>query len=103
VCQRGLVWCDYLLEDGRVMPEHRLLMCRQPMPWRDPDSVGDAERLECAARIRKGLQGANPGADRTLLGDIRQYGAYLYLRMKCEEEEPLNDAPLVEPPNLRPL
>ena len=43
----GLVWRDFILEDGRVIPEHRVSGCPRPQVWRKIDEVTDSEREEC--------------------------------------------------------
>jgi len=40
----GLVWRDFILEDGRVIPEHRISGCPQPQVWRKINEVTDSER-----------------------------------------------------------
>ena len=40
----GLVWRDFVLEDGRVIPEHRISGCPQPKVWRKMNEVTDRER-----------------------------------------------------------
>src|SRR5438128_2707228 len=54
--RQGLLWTDYLLEDGRIVPEHDLLECPEPSRWRDPREVSEAEVTEWVARIREKLE-----------------------------------------------
>src|SRR5260370_8463626 len=42
----GLVWRDFILEDGRVIPEHRISGCPQPQVWRKISQVTDNEPEE---------------------------------------------------------
>src|SRR5260370_37792996 len=50
--RQGLVWPDYIFEDGRIVPESELVMCPAPTPWRDQTTVSEAEREAWAERIR---------------------------------------------------
>src|SRR5260370_30689304 len=56
----GLVWRDFILEDGRVIPEHRVAGCPQPQVWRKINEVTDVEREECEERL---LSMAGAGLD----------------------------------------
>ena len=56
----GLVWRDFILEDGRVIPEHRISGCPQPQVWRKVNEVSDNEREECEERL---LSMAGAGMD----------------------------------------
>ena len=51
----GLVWRDFILEDGRVIPEHRIAGCPQPQVWRKIDEVTDHEREDCEERCFRWL------------------------------------------------
>jgi hypothetical protein len=88
----GLVWRDFILEDGRVIPEHRVSGCPQPQAWRKIDEVTDFEREECENRL---LSMAGAGMDprkrdQSFWAELNQYLAYTYLRFKqpsCNEQE----------------
>src|SRR5713101_6046340 len=56
----GLVWRDFILEDGRVIPEHKISGCPQPQVWRKINEVTDHEREECEERL---LSMARSGMD----------------------------------------
>src|ERR1700724_4275676 len=56
----GLVWRDFILEDGRVIPEHRISGCPQPQVWRKISEGTDNEREECEERL---LSMAGAGRD----------------------------------------
>ena len=56
----GLVWRDFILEDGRVIPEHRIGGCPHPQVWRKMDEVTDDEREDCEERL---LSMAGSGMD----------------------------------------
>jgi hypothetical protein len=80
----GLVWRDFILEDGRVIPEHRILGCPQPQVWRKINEVTDNEREDCEERL---LSMAGAGMDprqrdQPFWAELNQYLAYTYLRYK---------------------
>lgn len=77
----GLVWRDFVLEDGRVIPEHRVLHRPQPPPWRDPQTVSSAERIEWERRlIANAAAGVARDKDQAFWADLLQYAVYTYLR-----------------------
>ena len=80
----GLVWRDFLLEDGRVIPEHRISGCPQPHAWRKIDEVTDHEREECEERLfSMAGAGMDPRKrDQSFWAELNQYLAYTYLRFK---------------------
>jgi hypothetical protein len=80
----GLVWRDFILEDGRVIPEHRISGCPQPQVWRKINEVTDDEREDCEERL---LSMAGAGMDprkrdEFFWAELNQYLAYTYLRYK---------------------
>jgi hypothetical protein len=80
----GLVWRDFILEDGRVIPEQRVAGCPQPPVWRKINEVTDGEREECEERL---LSMAGAGMDprkrdQSFWAELNQYLAYTYLRFK---------------------
>ncbi len=80
----GLVWRDFILEDGRVIPEHRIAGCPQPQVWRKIDEVSDDEREDSEERL---LSMAGSGMDprqrdQSFWAELNQYLAYTYLRYK---------------------
>jgi hypothetical protein len=86
----GLVWRDFVLEDGRVIPEHRISGSPQPHEWRKMDEVTDHEREECEERL---LSMAGAGLDprkrdQSFWAELNQYLAYTYLRFKKAERKP---------------
>jgi hypothetical protein len=80
----GLVWRDFILEDGRVIPEHRISGCTQPQVWRKIDEVTDDEREECEERLLSMVgAGMDPRVrDQSFWAELNQYLAYTYLRYK---------------------
>jgi len=80
----GLVWRDFVLVDGRVIPEHRVVGCPQPHEWRKASEVSDKEREDCEERL---LSMAGSGMDprkrdQSFWAELNQYLAYTYLRFK---------------------
>src|SRR5260370_19193688 len=80
----GLVWRDFILEDGRVIPEHRISGCPQPQVWRKINEVTDVEREDCEERL---LSMAGAGMDprkrdQSFWAELNQYLAYTDLRFK---------------------
>jgi hypothetical protein len=85
----GLVWRDFILEDGRVIPEHRISGCPQPQVWRKINEVTDVEREDCEERL---LSMAGAGMDprkrdQSFWAELNQYLAYTYLRFKQAERK----------------
>jgi hypothetical protein len=85
----GLVWRDFILEDGRVIPEHRISGCPQPQEWRKISEVTEQEREECEERL---LSMASAGMDprerdQSFWAELNQYLAYTYLRFKPAESK----------------
>jgi len=86
----GLVWRDFILEDGRVIPEHRVSGCPRPQVWRKIDEVTDSEREECEGRLLSmaGI-GLDPRErDQPFWAELNQYLAYTYLRYKGKVSVP---------------
>jgi hypothetical protein len=84
----GLVWRDFILADGRVIPEHRVTGCPQPHQWRKISDVTDDERQDCEERL---LSMANAGMDprrrdQLFWAELNQYLAYTYLKFKHTAE-----------------
>lgn len=90
----GLVWTDFFLEDGRVIPEHKVIGCPDSVVWRDPDTVSSHERQ---AWERKLVMMAESGIDphdreHELWADLTQYLAYTYLRFRKGKVSPRDAA-----------
>jgi len=85
----GLVWRDFVLEDGRVIPEHRISGCPQPQVWRKINEVTDNEREECEERLLSMAEaGMDPRKrDQSFWAELNQYLAYTYLRFKQAERK----------------
>lgn len=96
--RQGLVWVDYLLEDGRIIAEHRLVMCPTPTPWRDPGTVTEEERKRSVECVRTRVEaGVDPRRDPDLWADLLQYGMYVLLQLERQGEvEPLENGPALQ-------
>ena len=80
----GLVWRDFILEDGRVIPEHKVLNHPEPPVWRNPEEVAQAEREACELRLVSMAEaGLDPrDKEQSFWAELNQYLAYTYLRFK---------------------
>ena len=78
----GLVWRDFILEDGRVIPEHRVLGCPDPPAWRNAEEISQDERETWEERLVTMAEGGIDPHDReqTFWAELNQYLAYVYLR-----------------------
>jgi hypothetical protein len=78
----GLVWRDFILEDGRVIPEHRVLGCPEPPLWRNAEEISQDEREAWEERLVTMAEGGIDPHDREQIfwAELNQYLAYLYLR-----------------------
>jgi hypothetical protein len=86
----GLVWRDFFLEDGRVVPEHAVLGRPEPQVWRDPNSVSVEEREAWEEWLLATAEAGIDPQDRegAFWADLTQYLAFTYLRFKASAEEP---------------
>ena len=80
----GLVWRDFVLEDGRVIPEHKVVGCPEPPPWRVAEEVTPEERQACEHRLASMADaGLDPRErEQCFWAELNQYLAYTYLRFK---------------------
>ena len=85
----GLVWRDFILEDGRVIPEHKMLGATTSPEWRDPQEVSAAEREYWEERLvdmaEAGLDPRN--REQSFWAELNQYLAYTHLRLKRRSQE----------------
>jgi hypothetical protein len=88
--RRGLVWLDFILEDGRVIPEHKILDHPEPPVWRKADDVTQAEREAWERRIVSMAEAGLDPRDREqpFWAELNQYLAYTYLRFKQARRTP---------------
>jgi hypothetical protein len=87
--QLGLVWRDFLLEDGRRVAEHRVIGCPDSPSWRDPNSVSAEERKVWEERlISMAEAGIDPrDREKAFWADLTHYMAYTYLRFSKNREK----------------
>ena len=80
----GLVWRDFILPDGRVIPEHKVLGCPDPPLWRDVDEVSQSERELWEERlVAMADRGVDPhDREQCFWAELNQYLAYMYLKFK---------------------
>ncbi len=99
--RQGLVWMDFVLMDGRVIPEDDVITCPKPTPWRDPDTVSKDEQKEWAGQVRSKLEaGIDPTRDQRLMADFVHYGMFVLLQIRkgdgLDNGEPVLGSPPVE-------
>jgi len=80
----GLVWLDFILEDGRVIPEHKVLDHPERPVWRKAEDVTQDEREAWERRIvTMAESGLDPrDQEQPFWAELNQYLAYTYLRFK---------------------
>lgn len=80
----GLVWRDFILDDGRVLPETRILGCPTPQVWRETSEVTPAEREAWEERLASMAAAGQDPREREQLfrAELNQYLAYTYLKFK---------------------
>jgi len=80
----GLVWRDFILEDARVIPEHKVEGCPQPPPRRNVSDVTQDEREFWEERlVSMAESGLDPHErEQSFWAELNQYLAYTYLRFK---------------------
>ena len=80
----GLVWRDFILDDGRVIPEIRIQGCPESPVWRDIGDVTSAERESWEERLATmAASGQDPRErEQAFRAELNQYLAYTYLRFR---------------------
>ncbi len=88
----GLVWQDFILEDGRVIPEHKILDHPQPPVWRKAEEVTQEEREAWESRlVCMAEAGLDPREqEQSFWAELNQYLAFTYLRFKQAGYKPPN-------------
>src|SRR5882672_8996029 len=78
----GLVWRDFLLEDGRVIPEIKVHGRPESQVWRKASDVTNAEREVWEERLATMAAGGQDPREReqSFRAELNQYLAYTYLR-----------------------
>ena len=85
----GLVWRDFILEDGRVIPEHRVAGCPESPTWRSAGEVSQEERETWEERLVSMVESGVDPRDReqTFWAELNQYLAYIYLKFQRSEQK----------------
>ena len=86
----GLVWRDFILDDGRVIPEIKISGCPQQPVWRGASEVTLAEREAAEERLASMAQaGLDPRErEQSFWAELNQYLAYTYFRFKGTGHRP---------------
>ena len=86
----GLVWRDFILDDGRVIPEHKILDHPEPPVWRAAEEVTQDEREAWERRlVSMAEDGLDPrDQEQSFWAELNQYLAYTYLRFRQAGSEP---------------
>jgi len=89
----GLVWRDFILDDGRVIPEHKILDHPAPPVWRKAEEVTQDEREAWERRlVSMAEDGLDPrDQEQSFWAELNQYLAYTYLRFRQAGSEPPNE------------
>jgi hypothetical protein len=105
----GLVWRDFVLEDGRVIPEGKVSGCPEHTLWRKASEIPQDEREKCEERlVSMAGAGLDPRSrEQPFWAELNQYLAYTYLRFKPAGQtsggRPLEINENVKPENKRSL
>ena len=83
----GLVWRDFILEDGRVIAEHKVVGCPQPPAWRNANEISQAEREAWEERlVSMAESGVDPrDREQSFWAELNQFLAYIYLKFNPNE------------------
>src|SRR5215468_8747172 len=83
----GLVWRDFILEDGRVIAEHRVVGSPLPPAWRSADEISQAEREAWEERlVFMAESGVDPrDREQTFWAELNQFLAYVYLKFSPDK------------------
>jgi hypothetical protein len=86
----GLVWRDFILDDGRVIPEPKVAGCPQPPAWRNTGEVTWDEREAWEERLVSMAEAGLDPRDReqAFWAELNQYLAYTYLRFMPAGSKP---------------
>jgi pyruvate/2-oxoglutarate dehydrogenase complex dihydrolipoamide dehydrogenase (E3) component len=78
----GLVWRDFVLDDGRVIPEAKVEGRPDPPVWRETRDVTQVEREVWEDRLAtRAAAGEDPRErEQSFRAELNQYLAYTYLR-----------------------
>ena len=86
----GLVWRDFILDDGRVIPEHKIVDHPDPPVWRQAEEITQEEREAWEGRLVSMAEaGLDPrDQERSFWAELNQYLAYTYLRFQQAGSKP---------------
>jgi hypothetical protein len=85
--RHGLLWTDFLLDDGTIVDYNRMVMCPELVPWREPDSVNTEELEAVKQRLREaGSAGIDIQKDPRLWSDFVQFVAFTWLEV-CKHQD----------------
>ena len=80
----GLLWRDFILEDGRVIPEQRVLDVPTSPVWREPTDISKEEQQAWEEQlVMMAASGLDPhDRESAFWAALTQYLAYTYLRFQ---------------------
>lgn len=80
----GLLWRDFVLEDGRVLAEDRVIGAPTSPIWREPTDVSKEEQQAWEEQlVVMAMSGLDPhDRESEFWGALTQYLAYTYLRFQ---------------------
>ena len=85
--RHGLLWTDFLLDDGSIVDYNRMVMRPMDIPLRDPDDVAREEFEAVRERLKEaGAAGINIQKDPRLWSDFVQYLAFTWLQ-GCKRQD----------------
>lgn len=84
----GLVWRDFVLDDGHVIPEHKVVGCPASPNWRSTHEVSQEEREAWEERlVSMAESGVDPrDREQAFWAELNQYLAYIYLKFQRTEQ-----------------
>lgn len=94
----GLVWRDFVLDDGRVIPERKIVGCPEHTLWRKPSEVTQEERERCEERlVSMAGAGLDPRSrEQPFWAELNQYLAYTYLRFQPADVSIPGEGPSID-------
>ncbi|MBV8893104.1 MAG: hypothetical protein JO266_14240 [Acidobacteria bacterium] len=80
----GLLWRDFILEDGRVIAEQKVLGAPESPVWREPTDISKEEQQTWEERlVAMATSGLDPhDRESPFWAALMQYLAYTYLRFQ---------------------
>lgn len=90
--RQGLLWKNYILDDGRFLQDHDFVMCPEFAPWRDPATVTEAELNQVESRIKPKLD-----AGESMISDPETWAEFLQLVVFQHQKTRSHEDPEPEP------